>query len=475
MFLSSLDGVPGRLPIRARVTLAFALAMAVLLGGVGTFIYERQGRQTDHSINQSLRLRSDDLRAIVRDAGPALAGSEKSPLPERAESFAQILTPGGRILDASKDFAHTVALTPSQVRRAADHAITVERTGLPPDSRDHEAAAARMIATPGTARGRPVIVVVGTSLEARSDSQNSLAALLLLGGGVALALASAAGYFVVRASLAPIEAMRRRAATLEAEQAGARLPLPRADDEVHRLGETLNAMLSRLESARAHERRFVADASHELRTPLAILKGELELAIKTGHSVEPLRAAITSAAEETDRVIALAEDLLVLARADEGELQVRPERVSAAELLDVTAERFRSRAAEHGVELTVDAPPELALEADGRRLEQALSNMVDNALRHGAGPVTLRAVPENGSVAFHVLDVGEGFPDAFVDRAFERFSRADRARSRGGSGLGLTIVEAIAGAHGGHAEAHTRASGGADVSIRIPRASPPAD
>jgi signal transduction histidine kinase len=166
--------------------------------------------------------------------------------------------------------------------------------------------------------------------------------------------------------------------------------------------------------------------------------------------------------------VQLAEDLLVLARADEGKLPVRPERLDAAELLASGARRFEARAKEAGRELRVAEPDGLTLHADRLRVEQALANLVDNALRHGEGPVELAAEPAGDGVRLHVRDRGPGFDASLDGQAFERFTRGDRARSRGGTGLGLAIVDAIARSHGGSAGADARDGGGADAWIELP-------
>ena len=184
--------------------------------------------------------------------------------------------------------------------------------------------------------------------------------------------------------------------------------------------------------------------------------------MREGRSPDQLRAAIESAAEETDRLARIADDLLLLARSEQGHLQLRLERLDSGELLRSVARRFSRRGrpeveAEAGV-----------LEGDRLRLEQALGNLVDNAVRHGGCGVSLRAGRRNGSVELHVLDRGEGFPTAFIERAFERFSRADEGRGGESAGLGLSIVETIARAHGGSAHAANRDGGGADVWIELP-------
>jgi signal transduction histidine kinase len=312
-----------------------------------------------------------------------------------------------------------------------------------------------------------VIVAVGTTLGTRDDSLRTLALLLAGGGAVALLLASLAGYGVARGALRPVEAMRRRAAAISHSAPGQRLPVPRSSDEIGRLGETLNEMLERLELAFERERAFTADASHELRTPLGILKAEIELALREGRSPEELRAALESAAEETDRLVRLAEDLLVIARLDRGRLPLRVSELDAADLVTRAAARFDARAREGGRSVRADAGEPLTIEGDRERLEQALGNLVDNALRHGSGDVTLGAVAHDSVVELHVRDSGPGFPPDFIDSAFERFTRGDGARSRGGAGLGLAIVAAIATSHGGGAHAANLPAGGADVWIAL--------
>jgi signal transduction histidine kinase len=205
-----------------------------------------------------------------------------------------------------------------------------------------------------------------------------------------------------------------------------------------------------------------------MRTPLAILRTELELALRGPRDVEQLEAAIRSAAEETDRLSALAEDLLVIARLDQGRLELRAGELDAHDLLSAVAARFEARGREAGRALRAGGEARIPLRGDALRLEQAVGNLVDNALRHGAGDVELRAVARDGLIELHVTDDGPGFAPEFIPHAFERFARADGARSRGGTGLGLAIAEAIAASHGGTAGAANRAGGGADVWIELP-------
>jgi signal transduction histidine kinase len=266
--------------------------------------------------------------------------------------------------------------------------------------------------------------------------------------------------------------MRRRAAAITARTPERRLPVPAAKDDMSRLALTLNDMLARLAAALEHERRFVDDASHELRTPLALLRAEVEIALRQPRSQAELEQALRSVAEETERLSQLAEDLLLIARSDNGELPIRRELVSAEELMTRVAKRFALRALEHDSSVSVKAAPGTMLDADDVRVEQALGNLVENAFMHGSGDVLLAARIEGDGVELSVSDEGAGFPPDFAEQAFDRFSRADEARSLGGSGLGLAIVDLITRAHGGRAEVRNREGGGAVVSVWLPTVAP---
>jgi two-component system OmpR family sensor kinase len=451
-----------RLPIRLRLTLAFAAVMALVLAATGLFVYFRLDSTLREATDDSLRSRAADVSALVRRSESGL-GASSGGLVEREESFTQVVGDDGRVVDAAPSTLDRPLLTPAELARARAGSLFVDR----PASEELDDPA-RLLATPVETGGERLVVVVGSAVDDRDEALASVAALLLIGGPIALVLASLAGYGLAAAALRPVEAMRRRAAAISARSPGQRLPVPAGEDEVARLGATLNAMLGRLEEALARERRFVSDAGHELRTPLALLKSELELALRQPRTHEELERALRSAAEETDRLAQLAEDLLLIARSDDGKLPVRLSRISVEDVLEGIVDRFARRATDSGRRLEADSPPGLRVVADPLRLQQALGNLVENALRYGNGTVRLAAGERDGRVELHVTDEGEGFAAAFLPRAFERFSRADAARSRGGTGLGLAIVEAIASAHGGTAHAANAPGGGADVWISLP-------
>jgi two-component system OmpR family sensor kinase len=436
-----------RLPIRLRLALAFALAMAVVLAAMSAFLYFRLGSSLDESVDQGLQTRAAELSALAARGDTSLdqgLGDD--------EASAQVLDPTGRVIDATPQLGDRPLLEPGELSEATQGEVRLERNGT------------RLLATPVDARGETLVVVVGASLEERDEALSGFLGELLIGGPIALFLASLLGYGVATAALRPVEAMRAEAAEVSAVEPGRRLPLPRARDEISRLGTTLNDMLGRLERALERERSFVADASHELRTPLALLKTELELALRNRRSREELEQALRSAAAETDRLAQLAEDLLVLARSDQGRLPLRREPVSVYDVLSGVAARFGRRAEEAGRAIEVDAVDGLVVPADAVRLEQALGNLIENALRHGEGSIRLRAVEANGQVELHVQDEGGGMPAEFAPRAFERFTRADHSRAGAGAGLGLAIAQLIATAHGGSAHVS-----GADVWLSIPK------
>jgi heavy metal sensor kinase len=441
-----------RLPIRLRLTLVFTGAIALVLAALGGFLYLHFRSGLDNSLGQELQARANELTSLVSGthATPGIR-----PLRESGENFAQILGPHGRVVAASVGFERPL-LTSAETARARHGPLFVER---------HERS--RLFAIP-VSHGAS-IVVVGVSLAQHERALETLNAALLIGGPLALLVASLAAYGFAVAAMRPVESMRRRAAVISSGDVGARLPLPESVDEIYRLGSTLNEMLARLEEGLEHERAFVADASHELRTPLTVLKAELEVALSENPASSPIREVLASAAEETDRVIALAEDLLVLAGADRAQLPLEHHDVSVGELLQAVKERYRLAADRAGRTLIVDADGIGALRADPERLEQAVANLIENALRYGQGTIGLSARCSSGPVEVHVTDEGPGFPTEFLALAFERFSRADPARGRGGGGLGLAIVEAIARAHGGEAHASNRPDGGADVWLTLPR------
>ena len=452
------------IPIRVRVAGAFAVAMAIVLVGASWFVYSSLSAHLSTALAHDLRLRADDLSALVRERSESLAATRNPRFIESGEAYAQLVDSKGAVVDATKPLGTATLLTRAELVRALRESFFADRARVP--GLDEPS---RFLATPVERDNRHLVLVVGVTLGDRTDTLASLRNGLVVAVPLALLLSTVAGYLLAGVALRPVEDMRRRAASISADEPGARLPVPSTGDELERLGQTLNSMLARLETAVEREREFVADAGHELRTPLALLRTELELALRHGESVEELRESLRSASEEADRLTQLAEDLLVIARSDRGELPLRREPVDVASLLADVAARFEWRAAEAGRKLGVGGVAGMAIDADRMRLEQALGNLVDNALRHGAGTVRLEASLESdGRAVLSVRDEGPGFPAELLPHVFERFSRGDAGRTGAGAGLGLAIVQTIAAAHGGVAVASNARRGGAEVAIVLP-------
>ncbi len=445
-------GLIARVPIRARLAVAFALVTAAALTGIGLLVFERTRDSLTGQVDR-------ELAAALRDPG-----FQRFPPRDRrgpGGAVVQVVDPSGAVIGGS-DLGEPL-VGARQVERviARGRPVTLEREvgGVP----------ARLLVVP--LRDGTGAAVAAASVAERDAALSGLRRELLIGGLIALVLAAAGGWVLAALALRPVERMRRRAAGIGAQRPGDRLPVPPAQDEIRRLGDTLNAMLARLEQGMARERAFVADAAHELRTPLAVLRGEIELATARERSPDELRAALASAGEEADRLAQLAEDLLVIARADQGRLPLRPEPLDAAALVERVARRFALRGERAGREVVAEVPGALRLQADPLRLEQALGNLVENALRHGAGRVVVGARAADGeppAVELWVRDHGPGVPEEFIGRAFERFTRSDAARTGGGAGLGLAIVAAIAEAHDGTAGIRNLPGGGAEAWVRIP-------
>jgi two-component system OmpR family sensor kinase len=445
-------------PIRVRLALVCGALVTVLFVALGTVLYVRLEADLIATVDAGLRSRAETQ---VNASGPGVDGPG---LADPGDAFVQLVAADGSVLESSPGLSGSALLPPSAIvglerARFFDvQARTVE-----------EVVPARLLAVPTTG-GR--VVVVGASLDDQREALAGLLRLLLLAGPVTVILASGVGWLVARAAMRPVERMRLEAEAVSGSEPGRRLPVADTNDELARLGESLNRMLERLEVAVERERRFVDDASHEIRTPLANLRAELDLARRRARTPGELATAIRSAAEEAERLGVLADDLLVLARVDGGRLPLRPEDVDVAELVRQTVASFSTRAAEMDVGLDASGDLDTRVHVDPTRLRQALSNLVDNALRHtpAGGRVAVTLARLDGEISVAVADTGRGFEPSFLPRAFDPFSRADPARSRtgGGIGLGLAIVQAVARAHGGSAEAANGARGGAVVTVRIP-------
>src|SRR3954453_8652526 len=307
-----------RLPVRVRMAAAFAVAMAVVLAATGLYVYTRVGDDLNQALDQDLRLRGQDLAVVVAHRAAPLPAELGGRLIERGESFAQLLDAHGQVVDATRPVGRQPLVGAPELRRALRAATFVDRPSVP--GLDEPA---RLLAISVSRDGQPFVLVVGGTRENRAETLRSLRTKLLIAGPVALLLATGLGYLLAGTGLRAVDAMRRRAADISADRPGDRLPVPPANDELRRLGTTLNEMLARLGEALEREREFVADAGHELRTPLALLRAELDYALHHAEDEQELREAVAEASAETDRLVQLAGDLLLMAGADRQGNQLR--------------------------------------------------------------------------------------------------------------------------------------------------------
>jgi signal transduction histidine kinase len=314
------------------------------------------------------------------------------------------------------------------------------------------------------------VVVAAESLADRDTAIADLRRELLIGFPIMLLAAAVGAYLLAAAALRPVERMRARAAGISATDPQARLPVPRARDEINRLGTTFNQLLQRLQEALERERQFVADAGHELRTPLSLLTTELELALRRPRSSPELIAALRSALDETTRLSRLARDLLTVA--DTGS-PAQPPTIDLRTRLHAVADRYRHTL---NTQLNVECPTSQQVRVEPADLDRIIANLIDNAAEYGNAPITIHAERcDAGTVEIRVRDHGTGFEAAFLPHTFDRFTRADSARTTGGTGLGLAIVATLTHRNHGTVTAHNHPDGGAEVAIQLPAATRAAD
>lgn len=441
---------PARWPLRTRVALAFLAATAIAVTGLGVLVQLRVSDALEDRLRDSVGAEADRLEA--EPAGDLLGSVSAL----GGEIHAQVLTARGDVRASSRLVGDPLVDVAELGTSGRPRTGWAERTVTVLD--DDAAAAGRR--EPERERlmilVRPVgdgYLVVGTSRQDVDEALATLRTQLLIAGPLALAVAGGLGYVVAGAGLRPIERMRARAATISARSASERLPVPEADDELRRLALTLNAMIERLDEGLQRERRFVADASHDLRTPLALMRTEIELALAGERTPGELRLALGSVEDEVRRLIALAEDLLGQAGAGHS-LPIESRPVDLVDLATRVVERFRPAAGPRPVELT--APRPVDVRGDATHLDRALSNLVDNAIRHGAGDVEVAVIGGPDGAVVTVTDAGDGFPQDLWPRSAD-------------PGLGLTIVREIARAHGGSLDVE-RADG--RTRVRLVVASP---
>ncbi|MEV7727614.1 HAMP domain-containing sensor histidine kinase [Streptomyces sp. NPDC087917] len=444
--------------LRTRAAAAAALAMAAVLAAGGLWLYTLLRANLLDNTTGRTELAARKVAAQL-DARTLPSGG-RLPAPEGGVDLVLVRDAAGRTVAASggpQDVPGpgTLAPGPGQDSRSVV---------LPPARPDGERRVVVAVAAPGPPGGHdPHTVYAMTVLGDVDDATAAIAGGLLAGAPPLIAFAAALARWVTGHALRPVTAIRTELAAVTASRLDRRVPDPGGADEIARLARTVNDTLDRLERSDARQRQFTADASHELRNPLAAVRSRLEVALAMER---PDRESVAAALADTERLQRIAADLLLLARLDGGP---EPRPAEPVDLALVAAEDAARRPAARAA-LRLDASAPVPAYGDPARLERALANLVDNALRHARSRIGVRAVAEDGWAVLEVTDDGPGIPPADRDRIFERFVRldADRGRGSGGTGLGLAIAREIARAHGGDVRAREAPGGGALLELRIP-------
>ncbi|ABL81074.1 MULTISPECIES: ATP-binding protein [unclassified Nocardioides] len=423
-----------RLPLRVRLVAGFSAASLVVLIGAGVFVYWRVDYALDRGLDTELTQASQTLRPLVRSNG---AVSSRTAADATGVAW-QVLDADGTVLDHGGPAGATSLLSSRQL----DRVTTTPRTFdvgdfLPVSSEPYRLQVVELSATPQR------YLLVGVRRDHRDEALRELLVQLTVAGLGALLVTGLVGERLARAALRPVERYRRRAAAIAAGNTSLRLDVPPLrEDEITRLGHTFNDMLTTLEGALDRERQFVTEASHELRTPITLLTSRIQLALRRPRSPADHERILTELKVDLDRLAALSEQLLQLGRVDGNHIAGRSDLVSVASR---TVNQRRLADPRHAGNITVTLPERrVPVPMADFELERVVTNLLDNAVVHGAPPVEVSVdEPAPGWARLIVTDAGVGMPPGLLATATQRFARADDARPRPGSGLGLALVDAL--------------------------------
>jgi heavy metal sensor kinase len=422
---------------------------------------ERRARQIGETL----------IASIPSTGEAALAGQiEALYAPERSDRFIRVTRQDGTVLYVSGP-PNDQSFEPARVSPAKQPGAQPEftRTAETPDGGNLLIAGFHVVTS-----GGGYLVEVGTASEPVSSLLNQMALLLAAGLPIVILVAAGGGYVLVRRALRPVDLIAGKAELITQHNLGERVPVARTGDELERLAESLNRMITRLDDAFQNSKRFVADASHELRTPLTILRGELETLAQDARLRGDIADRLGSLLEEVERLTKIVERLFALSRLDAGEAQAEWVRFDLASMAATTAEQMNVLAEEKKISLRCEAEASVYVDGDRARLKQVVVNLVDNAIKYTpeAGAIRVRTKAIGDRAILEVADTGIGIPAAALHHVFERFFRVDPSRSRrpDGAGLGLAIVRSICSAHGGSVEAESAVGLGSKFRVKLPLA-----
>jgi heavy metal sensor kinase len=453
------------------LTAWYALFLAVILIAIGAFLVLKLRSDLRSTIDREVRASATSIRLSYAAEGRSGFTETSAAALRRGGSAAQVLDARGRVIASfGGDLAQDPMLTPGAFAAALSGrpALIDQQLG---DARQPY----RVMALAVRSRHPGRVVVVGETLQSVNEAVRKILVLLLIVGPIALAAAGLAGWWLVHGALLPVDRMRRKAERIGIDRLHERLSAPNPSDEVGQLAATLNAMLDRIESGVEARRRLVADASHELRTPLAAMRAELDVSLRHEARSAAERATLESVREDVDRLSRTVDNLLTLALADDGRLELKLAPLDLDQLVRSTVASLSALAAAGGITLNA-AGERCDAVGDEQRLHQALTNLIENAIKFTppGGEITVSSWSARDEVGLTVADDGMGIPASAAAHVFDRFYRADRSRSResGGSGLGLAICYEIAAAHGGRIWVQSEEGQGSAFTLALPARDP---
>lgn len=461
-----------RRSIRIRLTLWYTSLLAVIFLILGVIVYTLVSYTLHKETDSALRSVAVALAERNTDEARGFFPPDLDEIFRRffgsppMGPYFEWLNPGERPLREPSQ-PNLPPFTPLARRNAAGGIATFETF------KGFQAHPVRVLTWPVARSGR-VIAVVRVGMSQMSLDKTLSNVLLIMAGlfPLALALAGGGGWLLAHRALLPLDDMTRAARSIGAGRLSSRIELTGTNDELDRLAETLNGMLTRLEAAFTEMRQFTADASHELQTPLTILRGEIEIALRSKRSPEEYIDVMKSALEEIERISILVEGLLLLARSDAGVLKMDRKPVDLLALLEEVLNKMGPIAREKSIGLFPGEIQPVEVAGDPMHLRRLLSNLVDNAVKYTRPGGEVRvSIGRTGEWAHLVVkDTGIGIPPDEREKVFQRFYRSPEARagSQGGSGLGLAIVRSIAEAHGGRVELESEPEGGSTFTVRLP-------
>jgi len=462
--------------VRGRLTLWYVSALALILVAFGAAVYVMLSRALHRRVDDALRSTLDiSITSLTHDTqegqSPASAAQSTAAELSHPQQAMMIFDGAGRLL-AEHPYEGDPHVRLPDLGALPDDEVYLYTVAEASDADDRHRLAVRRVRIPPA--DTPYIILASQPLEAVEDELESLREILYFATPAVLLLAGLGGWFLARQGLAPVAAMAKRARQIGAGSLDRQLPVANPRDELGQLAASFNELLARLDAAFGEQRRFMADASHELRTPLSVMSTAAGVTLKKEHRDEgEYREALQMMAEQTRRLSRIVNDMFILARADAGHYPLQNRALYLNDLLDEVARAGSLLASAKGVNVELQNLPEAAFNGDEDLLRQMVMNLVDNAVKFtpAGGRVRLGLTRRAGEYLLSVSDTGPGIPAEARPHVFERFYRADKARSRardGGAGLGLAIARWIARAHDGDLELADSDGVGATFVVRLP-------